>query len=351
MTRLGALVARPPVFVAADAPVREAAAAMTAAHTSAALVETGDGVGDRHRPRPPRARARRGALGGRPGARRRPPGADRARRAHRLRGARRPARRRPPRAGRDRRATGGSSACSAWRTSPAARSRRSRCAARSRGRADEDALVATLQAGLPRLLASLLSAGLAPADVSRALAVQSDTATLRLVDLAFHRHGPAPVAWAWLALGSVARRELTLASDQDNALAYADEAGPRRRRVLRARGGRRQRRAGPQRHGRGPRRGPRARPALADVAERVDGSVRAVPRAARPLAPRPRGRELRLPPRRRRPRHRPAARGGRARRAAPSRLPRAPGAHGDGLEGRPRPARPGPHRPRRARST
>jgi CBS domain-containing protein len=34
------------------------------------------------------------------------------------------------------------------------------------------------------------------------------------------------VPWAWLALGSVARRELTLASDQDNALAYADGGGP-----------------------------------------------------------------------------------------------------------------------------
>jgi CBS domain-containing protein len=90
---------------------------------------------------------------------------------------------------------------------------------------DDDALVETVRAGLPRLLASLLSAGLAPADVSRALAVQSDTATMRLIDFALHRHGPAPVPWAWLALGSVARRELTLASDQDNALAYADDGG------------------------------------------------------------------------------------------------------------------------------
>ncbi len=90
---------------------------------------------------------------------------------------------------------------------------------------DEDELVAIVSAGLPRLLASLLSAGLAPADVTRALAVQSDSATLRLLELGSVAHGQAPVAWAWLALGSVARRELTLASDQDNALAYADGAG------------------------------------------------------------------------------------------------------------------------------
>jgi CBS domain-containing protein len=92
--------------------------------------------------------------------------------------------------------------------------------------ADEDALVEIVTAGVPRLQASLLAAGLDPVDVSRALVVQSDTVTARLVDFAFAEHGPAPVPWAWMGLGSVARRELTLASDQDNALAYADGEGP-----------------------------------------------------------------------------------------------------------------------------
>jgi CBS domain-containing protein len=89
-----------------------------------------------------------------------------------------------------------------------------------------DALVAATTAGLPRLLTALLSAGLAPVDISRALTAQSDAVTMRLIDFAFERHGQAPVAWAWMALGSVARREMTLASDQDNAFAYADGAGP-----------------------------------------------------------------------------------------------------------------------------
>src|SRR5205085_4164580 len=44
----------------------------------------------------------------------------------------------------------------------------------------------------------------------------------RLLDLAVERLGAPPSAWAWMALGSTARREATLASDQDNALAYAD---------------------------------------------------------------------------------------------------------------------------------
>lgn len=225
MTRLGALVDRPPVFVSGDMSVRDAAAAMTEAHASAALVRGDDGVGivtDRD------LRERVLAEGRSPG--------------EPVRVAVRPALCAP-----------------ADRTASEAlvdlldAERRELCVTGPGGRivgllsvediaggehspfalrraidrsADEDALVQTLRTGLPRLLASLLSAGLAPGDVTRALAVQSDTATMRLIDLAFRRHGPAPVAWAWLALGSVARRELTLASDQDNALAYADEGSP-----------------------------------------------------------------------------------------------------------------------------
>jgi len=225
MTRLGALVDRGPVFVEPHAPIRDAAAAMTAAHVQAALVRTRDGLGivtDRD------LRERVLATGLSSDA---PVAA-----------AVRPALTAP-----------------ADRTASEAlvdlldAERRELCVTDGDGRVvgllsvediaggehspfalrraieraeDTDALVRTMTAGLPRLLASLLSAGLAPADVSRALAVQSDTATMRLIDFAFHRHGPAPVPWAWLALGSVARRELTLASDQDNALAYADEAPP-----------------------------------------------------------------------------------------------------------------------------
>jgi CBS domain-containing protein len=90
---------------------------------------------------------------------------------------------------------------------------------------DEEALVRAAER-LPALLLGLIDAGLSAPEIGRVLSLQSDTATARLVDFAMERHGPAPVAWAWLALGSVARRELTLASDQDNALAYADGGDP-----------------------------------------------------------------------------------------------------------------------------
>jgi CBS domain-containing protein len=87
--------------------------------------------------------------------------------------------------------------------------------------ANEDELV-TAAAKLPRLFLALHGAALSPADIGRVLTLQVESLTSKLIDLAIERHGPAPVAWAWLALGSVARREFTLASDQENALAYAD---------------------------------------------------------------------------------------------------------------------------------
>src|SRR6476619_7311310 len=78
---------------------------------------------------------------------------------------------------------------------------------------------------LPGMFAALVQAGLSASDIGRVLGLSCDAVTIRLLDFAIASHGPAPRAWAWLALGSVARRELTLASDQDNALAYADPGG------------------------------------------------------------------------------------------------------------------------------
>ena len=51
--------------------------------------------------------------------------------------------------------------------------------------------------------------------------------TARLLELAIDRYGAPPVPYAWLAFGSAARSELTLASDQDNGLAYEDTDDPR----------------------------------------------------------------------------------------------------------------------------
>jgi CBS domain-containing protein len=88
------------------------------------------------------------------------------------------------------------------------------------GAADEDGLVRAVE-HLPRLFELLLRAGVPPRDLGRVLSLQHDAVVARLVDFSIWRSGPAPLPWAWMDLGSAARREFTLASDQDNALAYA----------------------------------------------------------------------------------------------------------------------------------
>ncbi len=89
------------------------------------------------------------------------------------------------------------------------------------GAADEDGLVRSAE-HLPRLFLALVRAGVPSRDLGRVLTLQHDAVVARLVDFSVWRNGAAPLAWSWLNLGSAARRELTLASDQDNALAYAD---------------------------------------------------------------------------------------------------------------------------------
>jgi CBS domain-containing protein len=58
----------------------------------------------------------------------------------------------------------------------------------------------------------------------------NDSLTRRLIELAARRHAPAG-RWCWLALGSEGRLEQTLATDQDNALVFADEGEAAARRA------------------------------------------------------------------------------------------------------------------------
>ncbi len=85
---------------------------------------------------------------------------------------------------------------------------------------DEEQLVRAV-GNLPELFMLLMKAGVPSRELGRMLSLQHDAVVARLVDFSMLRHGPAPVPWAWLDLGSAARREFTLSSDQDNALAYA----------------------------------------------------------------------------------------------------------------------------------
>jgi CBS domain-containing protein len=89
------------------------------------------------------------------------------------------------------------------------------------GAVDEDELIRAV-AQLPKLFLLLIRAGVPSRDLGRVLSLQHDAVVARLIDFSIWRNGEAPLPWAWLDLGSAARREFTLASDQDNAFAYAD---------------------------------------------------------------------------------------------------------------------------------
>jgi CBS domain-containing protein len=88
------------------------------------------------------------------------------------------------------------------------------------GAADEENLMRAVS-HLPALFQLLVAAGVPSRDIGRVLSLQHDAVVSRLIDFSIWTTAPAPVPWTWLDLGSAARREFTLASDQDNALAYA----------------------------------------------------------------------------------------------------------------------------------
>jgi CBS domain-containing protein len=91
--------------------------------------------------------------------------------------------------------------------------------------ADEEELVG-VAADVPTLFLDLLDAHLDGPSLTRVLTVLTDSITARLLEFATDRLGEPPVPYAWLAFGSAARSEVTLASDQDNGLAYADTDDP-----------------------------------------------------------------------------------------------------------------------------
>lgn len=70
----------------------------------------------------------------------------------------------------------------------------------------------------------LLAAGARASHITGFLSALCDAVIARLIVMAEHDLGPAPVPYAFLALGSTGRHEQTLATDQDNALVYADPA-------------------------------------------------------------------------------------------------------------------------------
>jgi CBS domain-containing protein len=73
---------------------------------------------------------------------------------------------------------------------------------------------------LPDVVAALVDASADPVDVGHVVGLAIDAMTRKLLDLGVERFGDPPVPWAWLALGSAARQEQALHTDQDHALVF-----------------------------------------------------------------------------------------------------------------------------------
>jgi CBS domain-containing protein len=95
-------------------------------------------------------------------------------------------------------------------------------------------LAAVSRAGFARVperlhatVAGMLSGGLSPIEITRTVSLLTDVLVRRAIALAVEALGPPPVDFAWLTLGSDARREQTLLTDQDHALVHeeVDERG------------------------------------------------------------------------------------------------------------------------------
>jgi CBS domain-containing protein len=77
------------------------------------------------------------------------------------------------------------------------------------------------------LLIRLYRQGVQPEDLVTINTEINDRLMVRTLELVEEEmEEPAPLRWAWLSLGSEGRREMSLLTDQDNALVYADPQSP-----------------------------------------------------------------------------------------------------------------------------
>ena len=80
--------------------------------------------------------------------------------------------------------------------------------------------------GMPNLMVQWVAAGTKSQQVSRILTAISDAITVRLIQLAEEKLGPAPVPWCWVGFGSQARAEQLLGADQDNGIIISVDIQP-----------------------------------------------------------------------------------------------------------------------------
>jgi CBS domain-containing protein len=88
---------------------------------------------------------------------------------------------------------------------------------------DRDAVAAALRQ-LPGVVGALVDSSADPVDVGHVVGFSIDAATRRLLELGVDELGETSASWTWLALGSAARQEQSLRTDQDHAIAFVGEA-------------------------------------------------------------------------------------------------------------------------------
>lgn len=94
-------------------------------------------------------------------------------------------------------------------------------------RADTLEELQQLSRQLPDTMATLVDSSLTAYDIGHAISSIGEAITQRLLRMAEEQYGEPPVAYAWIAAGSLARNEQTAHTDQDNALILSDEYNPR----------------------------------------------------------------------------------------------------------------------------
>ena len=93
-------------------------------------------------------------------------------------------------------------------------------------RADDIDSVVAVGRDLPRTVNALVEGHADPIDIGHVVGVTIDALTTRLIDLVLRDVGQPKVPWAWMALGSAARHEQALYTDQDHAIAYEPQDEP-----------------------------------------------------------------------------------------------------------------------------
>ncbi|MBS3942447.1 MAG: hypothetical protein KG028_15925 [Actinobacteria bacterium] len=91
--------------------------------------------------------------------------------------------------------------------------------------APDVATLARVSSRIGRVLEQLVAEDATANDMGRAVTALGDAIERRLLALAERELGPAPTPYCWVVLGTQARKEQGLASDQDNALILDPAAG------------------------------------------------------------------------------------------------------------------------------